>query len=112
MRGRATTTRSRTLGSRASTKRTAEQTEIARFWEYSLPAIYHGVVRSVAAPPGRDLARNARLFAAVAQAMDDAMIAVFDSQVPLQLLAAGDRDPQRRHRRQRRDRARRRAGRR
>jgi PAP2 superfamily len=67
------------VGSRASTKRTAEQTEIARFWEYSLPAIYHGAVRAVATQPGRDLARNARLFAAVAQAMDDAMLAVFDS---------------------------------
>ncbi|HET9024310.1 MAG TPA: vanadium-dependent haloperoxidase [Burkholderiaceae bacterium] len=67
------------VGSRASTKRTAEQTEIARFWEYSLPAIYHGAVRTVAAQPGRDPVRNARLFAAVAQAMDDAMLAVFDS---------------------------------
>jgi hypothetical protein len=67
------------VGSRASTRRTAEQTEIARFWEYSLPAIYHGAVRAVATQPGRDPVRNARLFAAVAQAMDDAMLAVFDS---------------------------------
>ena len=29
--------------------------------------------------PGRDVTRNARLFAAVAQAMDDAMIGVFDA---------------------------------
>lgn len=67
------------LGSKSSTLRSAEQTEIARFWEYSLPPIYHGVVRSVAQIPGRDVAQNARLFAAVAQAMDDAMIAVFDA---------------------------------
>jgi hypothetical protein len=67
------------LGAKASAKRTAEQTEIARFWEYSLPSIYHGVVRSVASQPGRDVARNARLFATVAQAMDDAMIAVFEA---------------------------------
>jgi PAP2 superfamily len=67
------------LGARNSTKRTAEQAEVARFWEYSLPAIYHGVVRSVANQPQRDVARNARLFAAVAQAMDDSMIAVFDA---------------------------------
>lgn len=67
------------VGARASTKRSAEQTEIARFWEYSLPSIYHGVVRSVANQPGRDVARNARLFAAVAQAMDDAMIGVFEA---------------------------------
>lgn len=67
------------LGGKASTKRTAEQTEIGRFWEYSLPAIYYGVVRSVANQPGRDVARNARLYATVAQAMDDAMISVFEA---------------------------------
>lgn len=69
----------RTVGARASNARNAEQTEVARFWEYSLPPIYHGVVRSVAQLPGRDPVRNARLFAAVAQAMDDAMISVFDA---------------------------------
>jgi hypothetical protein len=37
------------------------------------------VVQSVALQPGRDVLANARLFAAVAQAMDDAMIAVFDA---------------------------------
>jgi len=67
------------FGSKSSTQRTAEQTEIARFWEYSLPPIYFGVVRSVAAQPGRDVIRNARLFAAAAQALDDGMVGVFDS---------------------------------
>ncbi len=67
------------LGARASTTRTPEQTAIGRFWDYSLPPVYHGVVRSVALAPGRDVARNARLFATVAQAMDDALIAVFDA---------------------------------
>jgi hypothetical protein len=69
----------KTIGGKASTRRTAEQTEIARFWEYSLPAIYHGVVRSVAQQPGREVTRNARLFAMIAQGMDDAMISVFDA---------------------------------
>jgi hypothetical protein len=67
------------LGGKASTRRTPEQTEAARFWEYSLPTIYTGVVRSVALQAGRDTVRNARLYAAVSQAMDDAMIAVFDA---------------------------------
>jgi PAP2 superfamily len=67
------------LGHRASKERTPDQTEAARFWEYSLPAIYHGVLRSVALQPGRDVARNARLFAAAAQAMDDAVISVFEA---------------------------------
>jgi uncharacterized membrane protein len=67
------------LGGKASTRRTAEQTEVARFWEYSLPPIYTGVVRSVALTPGRDVVRNAHLYAAVTQAMDDSLIAVFDA---------------------------------
>ena len=67
------------LGAKNSARRGAEQADIARFWEYSLPAIYHGVARSVAQVPGREVVQNARMFAAVAQAMDDAMISVFDA---------------------------------
>lgn len=67
------------LGGRTGSQRSAEQTEVAKFWDYSLPAIYHGVVRSVALAPGRDLARNASLFATVAQAMDDSLISVFEA---------------------------------
>jgi hypothetical protein len=67
------------FGGRTSARRSAEQTEIGRFWDFSLPTIYHGVVRSVADQPGRDVASNARLLAAVAQAMDDALVAVFDA---------------------------------
>jgi PAP2 superfamily len=67
------------LGGKTSTRRSAEQTEVARFWEYSLPAIYFGVLRSVALQPGRDVTRNAQLFALTAQAMDDALIGVFEA---------------------------------
>ena len=86
------------LGGKISAQRSAEQTEIARFWEYSLPPIYNGVVRSVADRPGRDALRNARLFAAVAQAMDDAMIGVFDAKYqynfwrPVTAIRNGDTD--------------------
>jgi hypothetical protein len=86
------------LGARASTQRSAEQTAVARFWEYSLPAVYHGVVRSVALQPGRSLAQNARLFAATGQAMDDALIAVMDAKYqhhfwrPVTAIRNGDRD--------------------
>ena len=69
----------KTLGAKASSVRTPEQADIAQFWEYSLPPIYHGVLRSVAAQPGRDVKQNARLFAAATQALDDALIAVFDA---------------------------------
>jgi hypothetical protein len=67
------------MGGRTSARRSAEQTEVARFWDYSGPPIYHALVRSVALQPGRSVERNARLFAAVAQAMDDALIAVFEA---------------------------------
>jgi len=86
------------IGNKTSTLRSAEQTEIARFWETTLPPIYHGVVRSVAEMPGRDLTRNARLFAAVTQAIDDAMIAVFDAKYhhgfwrPVTAIRNGDLD--------------------
>jgi membrane-associated phospholipid phosphatase len=86
------------FGGRNSSARSTEQSEIARFWEYSLPPIYHGVARSVAQTPGREVAQNARMFAAVAQAMDDAMIAVFDAKYhynfwrPATAIRNGDND--------------------
>lgn len=86
------------VGSRSSERRNGEQTAIARFWEYSLPPIYHGVVRSVATLPGREITRNARLYAAVTQAMDDAMIGVFDAKYhynfwrPVTAIRNGDLD--------------------
>ena len=86
------------LGGRRSQQRTAEQTEIARFWEEVMPPIYHAIVRSVANSPGRDITRNARLFAAVTQASDDALIAVFDAKYhygfwrPLTAIRNGDID--------------------
>ena len=86
------------FGSKQSSARSAEQTDIARFWTTTLPPIYHGVVRSVAEQPGRELMRNARLFAAVTQAIDDAMIAVFDAKYhhafwrPITAIRNGDLD--------------------
>lgn len=86
------------LGHKNSTRRTAEQTAIARFWEATLPPIYHGVVRSVARGAGREVTQNARLFAAVTQATDDALIAVFDAKYrytfwrPITAIRNGDLD--------------------
>lgn len=67
------------LGRADSRSRTEEQTAIALFWEATLPPIYHGVVHSVALQDGRSPTKNARLFALITQATDDAMIAVFDA---------------------------------
>lgn len=86
------------LGGAKSTQRTAEQTETARFWETTHPSIYHAMVRGVAMQPGRHVLRNARLFAAFTQAIDDAMIAVFDAKYhyafwrPITAIRNGDLD--------------------
>lgn len=86
------------VGRKNSTTRTPEQTEIARFWEATSPAIYHGVVHSVAESPGREVTQNARLLAAVCQGMEDAVIAVFDAKYryaywrPITAIRNGDKD--------------------
>lgn len=86
------------LGGKASTQRTAAQTDVAKFWEFSLPSIYMGVLRSVADAPGRSVAQNARLFAAATQAMDDGLIAIMDAKYhygfwrPVTAIRNGDRD--------------------
>ena len=86
------------MGAKTGSRRSAEQTEIARFWEATGPSIYHGVVRSVATMPGRGATQNARLFAAVTQASDDAIIAVLDAKYhyafwrPITAIRNGDTD--------------------
>ncbi|MEW6332130.1 MAG: vanadium-dependent haloperoxidase [Pseudomonadota bacterium] len=86
------------IGAKNSSKRTAEQTEIARFWEATGPGIYFPLARSVANAPGRELTQNARLFAITGQAMDDALIAVMDAKYhyrfwrPVTAIRNGDRD--------------------
>jgi hypothetical protein len=69
----------RDLGAKKSTVRTAEQTDIARFWAVVGPASWDPVLRAVATAPGRTLVQNARLFALAEMAAADAYIAVFDA---------------------------------
>jgi len=66
------------LGAKKSAVRTAEQTDIARFWMLAGPASWEPIVRHMALTPGRSLIQNARLFALVEIAAADAYIAVFD----------------------------------
>ena len=89
---------SKDFGGRSSTKRDAEQTDTAHFWETTGPVIYFQVVRSVTESSERDVTRNARLLALAAQAMDDALIAVFDAKYaynfwrPISAIRNGDLD--------------------
>jgi hypothetical protein len=86
------------VGSATSTVRTAEQTAIARFWATALPDVHMGVVHSVAIAPGREVTRNARLYAAVTAAMNDAEIAVLEAKYhynfwrPITAIRNGDRN--------------------
>lgn len=86
------------IGARNSSRRSTEQTEIARFWEATGPAIYFPVVRSVATVPGRELTHNARLLATSGVAMDDALTAVMDAKYhyqfwrPITAIRNGDID--------------------
>jgi PAP2 superfamily protein len=86
------------VGGKNSTRRSPEQTAIAKFWEATAPAVYWPVARSVASVPGRDVTENARLLAIAGMAMDDALVAVFDAKYtynlwrPVTAIRNGDLD--------------------
>jgi hypothetical protein len=88
----------KTLGALNSAVRTPEQTAIARFWATALPDVYLGVLRSVDNAPGRNETRNARFYAAVMAALNEAEIAVFEAKYqyqfwrPITAIRNGDRD--------------------
>jgi hypothetical protein len=67
------------MGARTGSARSTEQTDIARFWELTGPACWNPIVRQLSAAKGFDVMENARLFALVAMATADALIAVFDA---------------------------------
>ena len=67
------------MGAKTGSARTAEQTEIARFWELTGPATYNPLVRQLSVPKGLDVLDNARVFALVGMATADALIAIFDA---------------------------------
>jgi PAP2 superfamily len=69
----------RELGARDSTVRTAEQTAIGRFWLMTGPRSFNPIVRQLAAAKDMDIVDCARLFALVAMAASDALIAVMDA---------------------------------
>jgi len=67
------------MGAKTGSARSAEQTDIARFWELTGPATYNPLVRQLSAAKRLDVTDNARLFALVSMATADALIAVFDA---------------------------------
>jgi len=69
----------KSMGVKNGSKRTAEQTSIASFWETTGTGVYWPVVLSVANSRNREVTQNARLLAIIGEAVDDAIIAVFDA---------------------------------
>jgi len=86
------------IGSSASATRTAEQTDLARFWVATGPQNWNPAARQVAAARGLSLAENARLFALLSLAGADAFIAAWDAKFtynqwrPITAIRAADTD--------------------
>lgn len=80
----------KSLGSKYSTTRTDEQTEIGVFWAYDRGGfgppthIYNQAVQVVSEKEGLNVSENARLFALVNMAMSDAGVTVWNSKYDYQ----------------------------
>ena len=87
----------KSIGGKNSTARTAEQTEIARFW-FEGPPAWNRIARAVAEARGLDAWDSARLLALVNLAMADGYIAgfkiryVYDFWRPVTAIREGDTD--------------------
>ena len=85
-------------GGQNSAKRTAQQTETARFWLVGPPAAYHPFVRQLVTAKQMSVVDSARFMALVAIGLNDAIIAVLDAKYhynfwrPITAIRNGDID--------------------
>jgi hypothetical protein len=86
------------LGSLTSATRTAEQTDIARFWLAAPSPIWNGVARQIVAARGVDMSDSARVLALMYLASSDASVACWDAKYtfnfwrPMPAIRNGDFD--------------------
>jgi hypothetical protein len=86
------------VGAKVSARRSAEQTDIARFWVVTGPASWNPLVQQVAATKPLGLLEKARLYALVNMVAADAHIAVFEAKYtyqfwrPITAIRNGDND--------------------
>jgi hypothetical protein len=73
------------LGSATSPTRTAEQTEIGRFWNPPIQNFWNQIAQSVALEHHSDLTTTARLFAALNLSFADSAIAFYDAKYAYRL---------------------------
>jgi hypothetical protein len=85
-------------GGQNSAKRTAQQTETARFWLVGPPAAYHPFVRQLVTAKQMSVVDSARFMALAAVGLSDAIIAVLDAKYhynfwrPITAIRNGDMD--------------------
>jgi len=85
-------------GGQTNSKRTAQQTETARFWLVGPPAAYHPFVRQLVSTKQMSVVDSARFMALVAIGINDAIIAVLDAKYhynfwrPITAIRNGDID--------------------
>jgi hypothetical protein len=86
------------LGGQNSTKRTAEQTETARFWLVGPPVAYHPFVRKLVIAKQMDVVDSARFMSLIGVGITDSIIAVLDAKYhynfwrPITAIRNGDTD--------------------
>jgi hypothetical protein len=73
------------LGSATSTTRTAEQTEIGKFWNPPIQNFWNQIAQTVALAHHGDLPTTARLFAALNLSFADSAIAFYDAKYTYRL---------------------------
>ena len=69
----------RSLGLASSTTRTADQTQIARFWGAPIQNYWNEIAQTAALAHGTTLVQNARLFALLDLTVADSVIAFYDA---------------------------------
>jgi len=72
------------LGARASTKRSAEQTQVAQFWVITGAPAFNGLMRQAVEQRKLGTVESARVAALVYMAFNDALVAVFDAKYAYQ----------------------------
>ena len=86
------------IGSLNSTTRTAEQTDLANFWNANYPVFWNKAFRDIATAHVDNIGDSARLFALADMAMADALITAWDSKLtfvfwrPITAIQLGDTD--------------------
>jgi hypothetical protein len=86
------------LGAVGSTTRTADQTQIARFWAAPIQNYWNEIAQTVSLAHGTGLAQNARLFALLDLTLADSVVAFYDAKYtyqrwrPVTAIRAADSD--------------------